>query len=156
MYNHPLNHIRAITSEAIKKKKKEIPMYTGITIISTQFETGKMTILRRSFQDVFEHALEDESIWRWLREFDLNSLRTMKYQGWAPCRPYPENHPQFDPKHPDKPKHGNDTNWFYYYTILIDNKEYWVNVKNHKNFGEVIYVIEREEPVDLITGHKKK
>ena len=43
----------------------------------------------------------------------------MKYQGWAPCRPYPENHPQFDPKHPNKPKHGNDTNWFYYYTILI-------------------------------------
>ena len=28
-------------------------------------------------------------------------------------------------------------------------------VKNHKNFGEVVYVIEHEKPIDLITGHKK-
>lgn len=92
-----LDNIRITTAEAIKKKKKAIPMYTGITLNSTQFETGKMTVLRRSLQDVFEHALEDKSIWKWLREFDLNSLKTMKYRGWAPCRPFPKDHPQFDP-----------------------------------------------------------
>ena len=135
--------------------KKKIPMYTGVSLEGAQFETGKMTVLRRSLQDIFEHSLEDESIWKWLRDFDINSLKAMKYQGWAPSRPYPINHPRFDPKHPQKTKHENDTNWFYYYSIIIENKEYWVNVKSHKNYGEVIYVIEREEPIDLIKGHKK-
>ena len=155
MNNQHLDTIRAATAEAIKKTKKGIPMYTGISLEGEQFETGKMTVLRRSLQDIFEHALEDESIWRWLREFDVNSLRTMKYRGWAPSRPYPEDHPRFDPEHPERPKHGNDTTWFYYYTIKLGKWDYWVNVKNHKHFGEVIYVIEKEKPNDLIIGHKK-
>ena len=155
MDNNSHDNIRVATSEAIKKAKRKIPMYTGVSLESKQFATGRMTVLRRSLQDIFEHALEDESIWKWLREFNLEVLRSMKYQGWAPSRPYPTDHPRFDPEHPDKPKHGNDTNWFYYYTIMIDEKEYWVNVKNHKNFGEVIYVIEKDKPADLIIGHKK-
>ena len=155
MVNKTRDNRRTITSEAVKKAKKEIPMYTGVTIKGKQFETGKMTVLRRSLQDIYEHSLEDETIWKWLRSFDINTLRTMKYRGWAPNRPYPEDHPKYDPEHPERPKHGNDTNWFYYYTIIIEEKEYWVNVKSHKNFGEVIYVIESEEPADLIKGHKK-
>jgi len=79
----------------------------------------------------------------------------MRYQGWAPNRTYPKDHPKYDPQKPEKTKHCNDTNWFNYYTIIIGNTEYWVNVKNHKNFGEVVYVIEHEKPIDLITGHKK-
>ena len=54
-------------------------MYTGITIKGKQFETGKMTVLRRSLQDIFEHALDDEHIWEWLRNFNPHSLRKMKY-----------------------------------------------------------------------------
>ena len=155
MSNHPLDQIRTTTAEAIKKKKKEIPMYTGVTIKGKQFETGKMTVLRRSLQDVFEHALDDEYIWEWLREFNPNSLRKMKYRGWAPNRPFPKDHPRFDPNNPDLPKHGNDTTWFYYYTIKLGKWNYWVNVKNHKHYGEVVYVIEKEKPADLNRGHKK-
>ena len=70
-----------------------------------------MTVLRRSLQDIFEHSLEDKTIWEWLQTFDITSLSSMRY---------------------------------------------WVNVKNHKNFGEVVYVIEHEKPIDIITGHKKK
>ena len=150
------DNIRAITAEAIKKAKKTIPMYTGISLKGKQFETGKMTVLRRSLQDIFEHSLDDESIWKWLREFNINSLQKMKYRGWASNRPYPKDHPKFDPEHPDRPKHGNDTTWFYYYTIKIEKWNYWVNVKNHKHYGEVVYVIEKEKPADLNRGHKKK
>ena len=153
---HNLDIIRATTSEAIKKKKKEIPMYKGTTLIGKQFESGKITILRRSLQDIFEHALDDELIWEWLREFHLDSLRTMKYQGWAPNRPYPRNHPRFDPNYPNMPKHGSDTEYFIYYTIKINKWNYWVNVKMHRDYGEVIYVIEKVKPSDLIRGHKKK
>ena len=150
------DNIRIITAEAIKKAKKTIPMYTGISLKDKQFETGKMTMLRRSLQDIFEHSLDDESIWKWLREFNINSLRKLKYRGWASNRPYPEGHPKFDPEHPDRPKHGNDTTWFYYYTIKLEKWNYWVNVKNHKHYGEVVYVIEKEKPADLNRGHKKK
>lgn len=152
MDNRSLNNIRTATLEAIKKAKRGIPMYTGISLESKLFVTGRMTVLRRSLQDVFEHSLEDTTIWKWLREFDINSLRTMKYRGWAPNRPYPENHPQFNPKHPNRPKHGNDTKWFYYYTIKLGKWNYWVNVKNHKHYGEVIYAIEKEKPRDLNRG----
>ena len=153
--NNTINKIRVQTIREIKEKKKNIPSYTGVSLTGNQFESGKMTVLRRSLQDVFEHSLDDTTIWQWLRSFDINSLQSMRYKGWAPNRPYPKDHPKYDPKHPEKPKHCNDTNWFNYYTILINNKEYWVNVKCHKNFGEVIYVIENEQPTDLIEGHKK-
>ena len=156
MDNHSFEHIRVATLEAIKKKKKEIPMYTGVTIKSVQFETGKMTVLRRSLQDIFEHALNDEHIWAWFRNFKPHLLRKMKYRGWAHNRPYPKDHPRFNPNNPDLPKHGNDTTWFYYYTIKLGKWNYWVNVKNHKHYGEVVYVIEKEKPADLNKGHKKK
>lgn len=147
---------REQTLQAIKKLKRSIPMYTGISLEGEQFETGRMTVLRRSLQDIFEHSLEDKTIWEWLQTFDITSLSSMRYQGWAPNRTYPKDHPKYDPQKPEKTKHCNDTNWFNYYTIIIGNTEYWVNVKNHKNFGEVVYVIEHEKPIDLITGHKKK
>lgn len=150
-----IKEIKAQTIQKIKEIKKGIPMYSGMFLEEGLFETGKITVLRRSLDDIFEHSLDDEAIWRWLQSFNINSLRTMKYKGWAPNRTYPKNHPKYDPKHPEKQKHSNDTDWFYYYTILIDNKIYWVNVKCHKNFGEVMYVIEHEEPRDLIKGHKK-
>ena len=156
MNNQHLDIIKAATAEAIKKAKKRIPMYTGISLEGEQFETGKMTVLRRSLQDIFEHALEDESIWKWLREFDVDSLRFMKYRGWAPSRPYPEDHPRFNPEYPNLPKHGSDTDFFLYYTIKINKWNYWVNVKMHRDYGEVIYVLEKAKPSDLIKGHKKK
>lgn len=80
----------------------------------------------------------------------------MKYKGWAPNRPYPITDPCYDPERPNRSKHDHDTKWFYYYTLRICQRSYWVNVKNHKHFGEVIYAIESERPKDLIKGHKKK
>ena len=48
-----------------------------------------------------------------------------------------------------------DTHYFLYYTIRINRRTYWVNVKMHKDYGEVPYTIERKMPKDLIVGHKK-
>lgn len=155
MDNYSIENIRAFTSEAIRKAKKDIPMYTGIHIKGKQFETGKMTVLRRSLQDIFEHLVKDEIINRWLQEFDIKSLLKMKYRGWAPNRPYPKNHPKYDPLNPLLTKHQSDTEYFLYYTIKIGKRDYWVNVKMHKHYGEVLYTIEAEKPEDLIKGHKK-
>ena len=144
------------TAEAVKEAKKQIPAYTGISVESKGFETGKVTVLRRSLQDIFEHGLEYGGVCRWLQSFDAESLKSMEYKGWAPNRPYPQDHPKYDPKNPSKSKHDSDTDYFLYYTIKIDKRDYWVNVKMHKHYGEVVYTIEREKPEDLIEGHKKK
>lgn len=120
------------------------------------FDSGKITVLRRSLQDVFEHAIEDDNIRNFIKNFNYEDLKSMKFKGWAPNRPYPKNHPKFDPENPDKLKHENDTEYFNYYTIKIEGREYWVNVKLHKNYGEVLYTIEKDKPNDLIKGHKKK
>ena len=45
MDNQFLDNIRVATSEAIKKAKSEIPMYTGISLENKQFETGRITVL---------------------------------------------------------------------------------------------------------------
>lgn len=115
--NNNINNIKTITINAIRKAKKEIPMYTGMPIAGKQFETGKITVLRRSLQDVFEHALDNEDIQLWLQKFDIRSLLKMRYKGWAPNRPYPVDHPFYDPYNPNKLKHEHDTKWFYYYTL---------------------------------------
>ena len=101
----PKNNIKNQTITAIRKAKKEIPMYTGLPIAGKQFETGKITVLRRSLQDVFEHALDSVEIQLWLQTFDIRSLLKMRYKGWAPNRPYPTGHPFYDPNNPNKLKH---------------------------------------------------
>ena len=156
MNKNSQDNIRAATLEAIKREKKEIPMYTGISILGKQFETGKMTVLRRSLQDIFEHMVEDKAINLWLQSFKIQSLLKMKYRGWAPNRPYSQDHPKYNPTKPSIAKHQSDTDYFLYYTIKIKRRDYRANVKMHKHYGEVLYTIKDEKPADLIRGHKKK
>ena len=92
---------------------------------------------------------------KWLSELDLSQFPKLKYQGWAPNRPYSPNNPKYDPNNPLRPKHP-DTHYFRYYTLKINNHEYWVNVKVHKLFGEVIYVVEKNKPTDIIKTRKKR
>ena len=130
-------------------------MYTGVHLIGKQFETGRITVLRRSLQDILEHMVEDNHIHLWLQSFDIKKLSKMKYRGWAPNRPYPKDHPKYDPANPLIAKHRTDTEYFLYYTIKIGKWDYWANVKMHKHYGEVLYTIIDEKPNDLIKGHKK-
>ena len=155
MNSNTADSIRGQTTQIIQKIKQQIPIYTGMGIESRCFVTGRITVLRRSLTDIFEHAVEDETICEWLKSFRIETLKKMKYRGWAPNRPYPENHPKYNLNDPFKSKHNNDSFNFFYYTIKIGKYDYWVNVKNHKHFGEVIYTIEKEKPCDLIKGHKK-
>lgn len=143
------------TKEAIKRFKETMPVHNGIFVEGKNFETGKMTVLRRTLDDIYEHSTEDENIRKWLRDFKMEKLSEMDYRGWAHNRPYPKDHPKYDPKNPMKSKHDNDTHYFLYYAIKINRRNYWVNVKMHKDFGEVIYTIERKKPKDLIPEHKK-
>lgn len=144
------------TVESIKQSKETIDQFKGISIKGTQFESGRITVLRRSLNDIYEHAIENEGIRNWLQDFNMANLSRMKYKGWAKNRPYAKDHPKYDPDNPQKSKHDNDTDYFLYYTIKINKRDYWVNVKMHKHFGEVVYTIEKEKPIDLIPGHKKK
>lgn len=144
------------TESIIKNKKKNIQSFNGLQIKGSNFDSGKITILRRSLSDVYEHAIEDDVIRNWIRNFEYEELKSLKFKGWAPNRKYPKNHPKFDPKNPNEIKHKNDTEYFNYYTIKIENREYWANVKVHKDYGEVLYTIEKDKPKDLIKGYKKK
>ena len=144
------------TVESIKQSKETIDQFKGISIKGTQFESGRITVLRRSLNDIYEHAIENEGIRNWLQDFNMANLSRMKYKGWAKNRPYAKDHPKYDPDNPQKSKHDNDTDYFLYYTIKINKRDYWVNVKMHKHFCEVVYTIEKEKPIDLIPGHKKK
>lgn len=150
------NRDKKETEKSIKETKKTIHPFNGKQVCGKNFASGKITVIRRSLQDVFEHAIEDENIRLWLKSFDSEKLKSMKYQGWAPNRPYPRDHIKYDPTKPSKGKHESDTSYFNYYTIKIGDREYWVNVKMHKHYGEVLYTIEKEKPKDLIKGHKKK
>ena len=154
-YRHS-KRIRAATIKALNNIKERIPVYSGITLNCNCFITGRLTVLRRSLKDILEHAAEDEAICVWLQTFQLKSLKRMRYKGWAQNRPYPERHPRYDPNNPSQSKHNTDTYYFLYYTMKIEKWNYWVNVKMHRDYGEVIYTIKRNKPSDLIKGHKKK
>ncbi len=155
MCNALSGNIKAQTTKAIQKIKKLIPIYSGISLENNCFVSGRMTILRRSLTDIFEHAVEDEAICLWLQSFRIKSLKRMRYKGWANNRPFPMSHPNYDADNPAKSKHDTDTDYFLYYTIKISKWNYWVNVKSHRDYGEVVYTIERNKPTDLIKGHKK-
>ncbi len=66
----------------------------------------------------------------------------MRYEGWAENRPYPPDHKKYDPNNPNKKKHP-ETEYFIYYSMDIKGEKYWVNVKMHKQYGEVVYTIEK-------------
>ena len=100
---------RTKTAEAVRKAKELIPPYNGVSISGKNFVTGKITVLRRSLQDIFEHAIEYKRVNLWLQSFELIKLKAMKYRGWASNRPYPINHPKYDPDQPLKSKHSTDT-----------------------------------------------
>ena len=139
-------------ADQIKKEKQKIPIFGGLPIVSDKFITGKLILLRRSLQDVYEHGVEDGTLMKWLSKFTPQSIHDWTYEGWGENRPYDINHPLYDPKNSDKKKHP-ETYYFLYYSLTIDGKKYWANVKMHKNDkGEVLYTIESAEPEDLIEG----
>ena len=150
-----LNSIRVQTILEIKKIKQKIPAYIGVNLKSCRFVTGRITVLRRTLTDILEHAVEDETICLWLQTFRIESFKTMKYKGWANNRTLPTNHKQYDPNNPSRSKHDTDTDYFLYYTMKINRWNYWVNVKMHRDYVEVVYTIEKNKPADLIRGYKK-
>ena len=138
----------------IKVLKATLHPYNGTVLHNTDFVSGKLTILRRSLQDVYEHNREDLKLMAWLKDFDLDCIRKWKYKGWAENRPYDSSSPKFDPNNPNKRKHP-ETEYFLYYSLKIGGDTYWANVKMHKGYGEVLYTIEKKKPEDLIPGHRK-
>jgi hypothetical protein len=138
------------TKEVIKEIKKAMPQHGGVVFENKNFVSGKMTVLRRSFKDIFEHAIEDENIREWLQNFSNKSMVGWKYAGWGKNRPYSIKDSRYNPNNPTVSKHDNDTHWFHYYTVSINKLTYWINVKKSKDLGEVIYTIESKKPENLI------
>ena len=138
----------------IKAFKASLNPFNGVNIHRDDFVSGSLTILRRSMQDVYEHNREDLILMKWLKDFDLNSIHDWKYEGWAENRPYAPSHPKYDPNNPNKRKHP-ETEYFVYYSLKIGKKKYWANVKMHKDYGEVLYTIEKKKPDDLTPGLKQ-
>ena len=143
------------TVQKIKEHKSEIEPFKGKVVESQNFVSGKMTILRRSLDDIYEHAIEDENIRNFLKTFDINKLKTIEHKGWGENRSYPEDHKKFDKNNPNKKKH-EEADYFNYYTINISDTEYWANVKYHKHYGEVLYTIEKNKPEHMIKGIKNE
>jgi hypothetical protein len=44
--------------------------------------------IKKLKRSILEHSLEDKIIWEWLQTFDITSLSSIRYQGWAPNRTY--------------------------------------------------------------------
>lgn len=138
----------------IKEFRATLDPFNGATVHSQDFVSGNLTILRRSMQDVYEHNREDLQLMKWLEKFDLSTIRNWKYEGWAENRPYAPSHSKYDPNNPNRRKHP-ETEYFLYYSLKIGRKKYWANVKMHKDYGEVLYTIEKKKPDDLIPGLKQ-
>ncbi len=150
--------LRNAVAANIKAVKQSINQYEGAKFSGKNLATGSLTLLRRSFVDIVEHAREDVNLMKWMKGFSFpkfkEEIKTWKYEGWAPNRPYDKDNPHYDPKNPNKRKHP-ETEHFFYYSFQIDGKTYWANVKNHKYMNtEVLYTIEKEKPRDLIEGKK--
>ena len=91
---------------------------------------------------------------KWLKSFKLENIKDWKYEGWAENRPYSPDNPRYDSKNPLKKKHP-ETDYFLYYSLMINGEKYWANVKMHNHYhAEVLYTIESEKPTDLIKGKK--
>ena len=135
--------------------KSQMDEHQGVVIKDNNYITGEMRVLRRSLRDIKDHHIEDVTLLKWLSDFSFDDLRPCRYEGWAENRSYQPNHPKYDPQNPDKKKH-EEAICFLYYSIIIDKKKYWVNVKLHKYFkGEVLYTMESKKPDDMILGLPK-
>lgn len=148
-----LNETQRKVVAHIKQLKTTIDQFNGTTIEGNNFITGNMTILRRSLTDIYEHNKEDLRLMKWMQQFNFKSMKTIRYEGYAENRAYNPEHPKFDHLNPNKKKH-QEASYFTYYSMPIGDKTYWVNVKVHKHYGEVLYTIENVEPKDLIRGIK--
>lgn len=138
----------------IKEVKRHIDPYAGEVLSGEEYHTGSLTVLLRSLQDVFEHGKEDMHLMNWLKDFSLDKVKGWEYQGWAENRPYASDHLKYDPKNPDKKKHP-ETEYFTYYSLDVNGRTYWANVKVHKYMRkEILYTIEKDKPKGLI--HRKR
>ena len=127
----------------INKIKPTMDEHNGVLLTDKMFYTGSMRILRRSFDDVLSHQIEDNTLKDWLSDFDFDKISGWKYEGWAPCRKDPKTGKR---KHPE-------SHYFLYYSLTIKGKTYWANVKRHKRYKcEVLYTIENKKPEDLQKG----
>ena len=70
-------------AEQIKDEKQKIPVFGGLPIVSDRFITGKLVLLRRSLQDVYEHGLKDATLMKWLSTFTPQSIHDWTYEGWG-------------------------------------------------------------------------
>ena len=89
----------------VKDIKSQIDKHQRIVIKDNNFITGEIRVLRRSLGDIKDHNIEDVTLMKWLSDFSFDDLRPCRYEGWAKNRPYPPNHPKYDPQNPEKKKH---------------------------------------------------
>ena len=101
----------------VKDIKSQIDKHQRIVIKDNNFITGEIRVLRRSLGDIQDHNIEDVTLMKWLSDFSFDDLRPCRYEGWAKNRPYPPNHPKYDPQNPEKKKH-EETDYFLYYSII--------------------------------------
>ena len=140
---------KQLTVAAVKNLKKvraSLPLHNGLKIAGKEFKTGSIIILRRTLDDVLEHNISDKWMKLWLSTFNPEKdIKKWKYEGWAFPREV-----NGKKKHPEASR-------FHYYSLKLNGKTYWANVKVHKLMkGEVLYTIEKNKPSDLIKGEFKE
>jgi hypothetical protein len=125
------NELRNRAYNAIKKWRNDIDPFNGLTLQSDNLITGKLTILRRSIDDVKQHNAE----WRdllYLPRLD-KKIKDWEYMGFEKI------------KHPK-----SKANIILFYKAKIGNKERFIEVLLHQHFSETLYCIAPFDNRDLI------
>ena len=114
--------------------------YNGEVIVDNNFATGSLTVLKRSLDDMYSHCKNPKFL-NWLASYSSSKIKDWELLGWSECQPYPQDHPKYDPKDPNKLKHP-ETEYFYYYKVDIGGEMFCASVKMHRaKQREVLYVI---------------
>nr|DAV05669.1 MAG TPA: minor capsid component [Caudoviricetes sp.] len=141
-----LEEVQKKAREVAKVQRKKIPPFDGLRYEPEDKSSPHLIMLRRSLEDIREHAREDIAVQRWITAYDISNRYDFKYVGWAPCR----TDSQGQRKH-------NEARYFSYYTLEIEGITYYVNARMHKQYdGAVIYSLEKDPPKDLREGQPDK
>ncbi|MGC8825215.1 MAG: phage minor head protein [Bacteroidales bacterium] len=127
------NELRERAYKALKDWRNSIHPYKGLRVESDRLITGKLTILRRSVDEVKEH----NATWRdilYLPKIE-HKVKDWEYLGYEPV------------------KHSKTfAEYMLFYKAKIGSKERLIEVLIHKHFGEILYCIVPMHERELING----
>ena len=117
--------IKEVVKPAILDYKQTIPLHKALIVESANIATGKMLIIRRVADDIYEHAGSDFKLQTYGVGLE-HKIKDWAYVGWTAVK---------KGKHPEAA-------YFLYYKKVMNGLVRFLNVKVHKTFNaEVPYAV---------------